>query len=88
MEENKNMIDHPSHYTNGLECIDEMVAIFGKTATQHFCLLNVWKYRKRALYKNKEEDMKKSDWYLAKYKELKESISTACTSSIKCSPWS
>lgn len=70
MEENKNMIDHPSHYTNGMECIDEMIAIFGKTATQHFCLLNVWKYRKRAVYKNGKEDMEKADWYMNKYLEL------------------
>lgn len=70
MEENKSVIDHPSHYTNGMECIDEMIAIFGKTATQHFCLLNVWKYRKRAVYKNGKEDMEKADWYMNKYLEL------------------
>ena len=70
MEENKSVIDHPSHYNNGLECIDEMIAIFGKTATQHFCLLNVWKYRKRAVYKNGKEDMEKADWYMNKYLEL------------------
>ena len=63
-------VNHPSHYTNGMECIDEMVLIFGKYATMVFCKLNAWKYRKRALYKNGEEDMKKSDWYIAKYKEL------------------
>ena len=41
-------VNHPAHYCQdgGMECIDEMVAIFGKTATMHFCLLNVWKYRK------------------------------------------
>ena len=70
MEENKNMIDHLSHYTNGMECIYEMIAIFGKAATQHFCLLNVWKYRKRAVYKNGKEDMEKADWYMNKYLEL------------------
>lgn len=68
----EDVINHPSHYCqeNSMECIDEMVSIFGKTATQHFCLLNVWKYRKRAVYKNGEEDMKKADWYMAKYIEL------------------
>ena len=71
MEEiNKNNIDHPDHYQDGIECIDEMIAIFGKTATQHFCLLNVWKYRKRAIYKNGKEDMDKADWYMKKYLEL------------------
>lgn len=55
---------------NGMECIDEMIAIFGKTAVKHFCLLNVWKYRKKAVFKNGAEDMKKADWYMKKYVEL------------------
>lgn len=73
-EVKEDVVNHPSHYTQGgMECIDEMQLIFGKLATMYFCLLNAWKYRKRAPFKGKpEEDMKKSDWYLAKYKELKE----------------
>lgn len=64
-------INHPDHYCHGgMECIDEMELIFGREAVVHFCLLNAWKYRKRALFKNGEEDIVKSDWYLAKYKEL------------------
>lgn len=59
-----------SGWWNGMECIDEMIAIFGKTAVKHFCLLNVWKYRKRAVFKNGAEDMKKADWYMKKYVEL------------------
>lgn len=67
-------INHPSHYCQdgGVECIDEMIAVFGVEAVQNFCLLNVWKYRKRALFKNGEEDLKKSDWYMKKWMELKE----------------
>lgn len=66
-----NNIDHPLHYCNGgMECIDEMLTVFGRVAVRHFCLLNVWKYRKRALYKNGEEDMKKADWYMKKLVEL------------------
>lgn len=66
-----NTIDHPLHYCHGgMECIDEMVTVFGRVAVKHFCLLNVWKYRKRALYKNGEEDMKKADWYMKKLVEL------------------
>lgn len=65
------MVNHPPHYCQGgMECIDEMVLIFGKEAVKNFCLCNAWKYRKRALFKNKEEDIKKSDWYIQKYKEL------------------
>lgn len=67
-----NKVDHPSHYTHGMECIDEMILVFGKEAVKHFCLCNAWKYRKRAIHKNGEEDMNKSDWYLNKYKELNE----------------
>lgn len=57
----EDVVNHPSHYCQdgGMECIDEMIAIFGKTAVKHFCLLNVWKYRKRAVFKNGAEDMKK-----------------------------
>lgn len=70
----EDVVNHPSHYSHGgMECIDEMQLVFGKLATMYFCLLNAWKYRKRAPFKGKpEEDMAKSDWYLAKYKELKE----------------
>lgn len=64
-------VNHPSHYTNGgMECIDEMILVFGKEAVANFCVCNAWKYRRRALYKNGEEDIQKSHWYLNKYKEL------------------
>lgn len=65
-------VNHPSHYCQegSMECIDEMLAIFGTDAVKAFCLCNVWKYRKRAVFKNGEEDLKKSDWYLKKYLEL------------------
>lgn len=67
------VVNHPSHYCQegSMECIDEMVAVFGREAVMNFCLLNVWKYRKRAVFKNGEEDLKKSDWYMKKYIELK-----------------
>ena len=69
-----NAVDHPSHYNqSGMECIDEMVLIFGVEAVKHFCLLNAWKYRARAMYKNGQEDMDKANWYIATYKELTDS---------------
>lgn len=67
-------VDHPNHYTNGMECIDEMLLIFGKRVVADFCLCNTWKYRYRALSKNGKEDMDKSHWYMAKYKELVEDM--------------
>lgn len=69
-EEDK--VNHPSHYNreDAMESIDEMVLVFGKEAVKNFCLCNVWKYRYRAADKNGQEDLKKSDWYMKKYKEL------------------
>ena len=66
------IINHPKHYNRegAMESIDEMVLIFGKEVVKHFCLCNAWKYRYRAADKNGIEDMKKSDWYIKKYKEL------------------
>lgn len=69
---NNKSINHPLHYNRNeaMECIDEMVLIFGVEATKNFCLLNAWKYRYRAADKNGEEDLNKSDWYIRKFKEL------------------
>lgn len=67
------MVNHPQHYNRegGMECIDEMLMIFGREATMHFCLLNAWKYRYRAGSKwDGSEDLAKSDFYIKKYKEL------------------
>ena len=65
-------IKHPNHYCRegAMECIDEMVMIFGVEAVKHFCVLNMWKYRYRSNSKNGEEDIKKSDQYARIYKEL------------------
>ncbi|MBO4542749.1 MAG: DUF3310 domain-containing protein [Bacteroidales bacterium] len=69
-------VNHPKHYRRegGMECIEEMILIFGKEPVMTYCLLNAWKYRYRAAEKNGIEDLKKSDWYVAKYKELKEIV--------------
>ncbi len=72
---NNSMVDHPNHYNreNAIECIDEMEMIYGTEALMHFCLLSAHKYRYRAGLKNNGfEDIEKSDWYMKKYKELKE----------------
>lgn len=75
MENKEDVVNHPNHYTNRkIECIDEMIQVFGKQAVMDFCLCNVWKYRYRALAKNGQEDIAKSDWYMEKYLELKEEI--------------
>ena len=70
MEDNK--IQHPKHYNRegAMECFDEFMLIYGKEAAKHACLFNIHKYRYRAADKNGQEDLKKSDWYMRKYKEL------------------
>lgn len=70
------MVNRPPHYNRegGMESIDEMIMVFGKEAVKNFCLCNVWKYRYRAADKNGQEDLKKSDWYMRKYKELCDEI--------------
>lgn len=71
---NEELVNHPKHYNRegAMECIDEMLLVFGKEAVKNFCILNVWKYRYRAADKNGKEDMKKADSYLKYYKSLKE----------------
>lgn len=66
------MVNHPHHYNRdgAMECIDEMITVFGKDIVACFCLCNTWKYRYRASNKGHEEDLAKSDYYMDKYKEL------------------
>lgn len=75
-ETKKENVNHPKHYNRegGMECLEEMILIFGKEVVKNFCLCNAWKYRYRAADKNGEEDLRKSDFYIAKYKELKDSL--------------
>ena len=45
-------VNHPSHYQgNGIECIDAMLAAFGKGEVISFCKLNAFKYIWRSLQK-------------------------------------
>lgn len=66
----KDMVNHPSHYEHGIECIDEMILLYGVVETMTFCKLNAHKYRKRAFEKGGKEDMDKSDWYMKEYAYL------------------
>lgn len=70
-EEKSSAVVHPTHYNQGkIECIDAMLAAFGKEAVENFCLVNAFKYVWRNLDKNGLEDVDKAIWYLNKYKEL------------------
>ena len=92
MEEKYDVVNKPKHYNRegGFESIEEMEMVFGTEAVMHFCLLNVWKYRYRAADKNGEEDLRKSDWYMKKYFELKnknKNVITITDSNLKVEPW-
>ena len=83
-------VSKPRHYNreDAIECIDEMELVFGPEATAHFCLLNCWKYRYRSgLKDNGYQDLEKSDWYMKKYKELKEKIEQNNTTMVPTTPW-
>lgn len=69
--ESKETINHPNHYQiHGMECISEMILIFGLDAVIGFCKCNAWKYRYRSSAKNGEEDLKKADWYIKELSRL------------------
>lgn len=68
--EEHDAVNHPSHYEHGIECIDEMILLYGVVETMVFCKLNSHKYRKRAFDKGGKEDMDKSDWYMKEYAYL------------------
>ena len=58
--EEKEMVDHPSHYNQGIETIEYI-----ESWSMNFNIGNVIKYVTRAGYKNdKLEDLKKARWYL------------------------
>ena len=45
----EDVVNHPSHYCQdgGMECIDEMIAIFGKTAVKHFLFVECMEVQKK-----------------------------------------
>lgn len=58
--EEKEMVNHPSHYTQGIEAIDYI-----ESHKMNFCIGNVIKYITRAKHKGTElQDLKKASWYL------------------------
>lgn len=71
MKGKNDAVNHPSHYMgeNGIECIDAMVAAFGKESVAEFCKCNAFKYLFRENMKQKGVSMEKAAWYLDKYKE-------------------
>lgn len=66
---------NPEHYRNySVECIDMMIAIYGKEKVATYCELAAFKYRMRMGTKPNnpiDQDLDKEKWYLNKAKELK-----------------
>ena len=74
-ESNADMVNHPSHYTQGgIECIDALkAATVSKTGIEAICTANAIKYLWRYEEKNGIEDVKKAKWYIDRLiKELEE----------------
>ena len=67
---------NPEHYkTRAMECIDEMIALYGAMCTLNYCICCVHKYRYRAGNKIGEEaktDLEKSDWYAKMAQTIRE----------------
>lgn len=67
---------NPDHYkTRPMECIDEMVSLYGANTVLGYCICCAHKYRYRAGNKqgeDKETDLQKSDWYIKKARDLRE----------------
>ena len=65
-------INHPEHYTGTIECIDAMIAAYGKEQVAIFCKICAFKYLWRLEKKGDSSvDAGKAQWYLDKYKEMK-----------------
>ena len=71
-EPDADMVNKPPHYkVHAMECINEMLALFGSRDVFAYCMLNAWKYRYRADAKgNAEQDNAKADWYIKKAKQI------------------
>lgn len=65
-EPNVDMVNHPSHYTQGgIECIDALkAATVSKKGIEAVCTANAIKYLWRYEEKNGIEDVKKARWYI------------------------
>lgn len=62
----KDMVNHPAHYTNGsIECIDALAAATeGLQGVEAFCTANAIKYLWRWKWKNGAQDLDKAIWYI------------------------
>lgn len=66
MADDKDMVNSPSHYTQGsIECIEAIAQVVnGLDGMEAMCTGNAIKYLWRWKHKNGVEDLKKAVWYL------------------------
>lgn len=64
--EQKDMVNHPPHYTQGgIECIDALeAATTGLTGIEAVCTANAIKYLWRWKSKGGKQDLEKARWYI------------------------
>lgn len=68
---NKELVNHPAHYNQSIECIDAMIAAKGWWKVAAFCELNDFKYNWRQGKKDDLiQEMSKQEWYISKCKDL------------------
>lgn len=68
---NKELVNHPAHYNQSIECIDAMVAAKGWWKVAIFSELNTFKYNWRQGKKDDLiQEMSKQEWYISKCKDL------------------
>lgn len=63
--EYQNKVNHPAHYNQNdrLECIEQMVLLFGRQAVSDFCRCNIFKYQYRYVDTQNQTDLDKAEWY-------------------------
>lgn len=61
------------------ECIDTMVIIFGIHKTINFCQCNARKYRDMFAKQQREEYLRRAEWYISKTVELQKIYSSEAT---------
>lgn len=64
-KENEDVVNKPKHYNqSGVECIEAIEAALSPEELRGYFKGNILKYTWREQYKNKDEDLRKANWYL------------------------
>ena len=73
--ETDDLVNQPPHYNkSSLECIDAIRASLNDEEWRGYIKGNILKYTWREQYKNKDQDLKKAQWYLNRLLEELEQL--------------